>query len=158
MIKQNYKIDLMSLPSETIDMFNKIVENDLITYANEISKTMNISIDAILPLISKVMAQPMVSKISEKYRDTGGFEYKKDLNRFTIQDLKYIAAKNQLTTSGNKSELIEKISIKIGLRDITVNDLKKSKSFISSSIGSKNKKNSKSEAEVIVNNIIEDSD
>ena len=156
MIKQNYKIDIMNLPSETIELFSKIVENDLIAYANEISNTQNISIDAILPLIPKIMAEPMVSKITEKYRDTTSFEYKKDLNRFTIQDLKFIASKNQLTTSGNKSELIEKISIKIGLRDITINELKKSKSYIPLEKNEKKKK--KSEVNVMVNNIIEDSD
>ena len=104
------------------------------------------------------MCQPMISKISEKYRDTTGFEYKKDLNRFTIQDLKFIAAKNQVTISGNKSELIEKISIKIGLRDITLCELKKSKSYISSKSSTKKKISTKNENDIVVNNIIEDSD
>jgi hypothetical protein len=158
MMKQNYKIDIMNLPAEIVELFSKIVENDLIAYANEISTTQNISIDAILPLIPKIMAQPMISKITEKYRDTSCFEYKKDLNRFTIQDLKFIAAKNQLPISGNKSELIEKISIKIGLRDITMCELKKSKSYISSTKTAQKKKNNKSEVDVMVNNIIEDSD
>jgi hypothetical protein len=118
----------------------------------------NISIDAILPLIPKIMAKPMVSKINENFRDTSGLEYKQELNRFTIQDLKFIAAKNQLTVSGNKSELIDKISIKIGLREITMCELKKYKSFISNTGMTKNKKKAKSEIDNIVNNIIEDSD
>ena len=158
MMKHNYKLDIINLPSETLELFSKIVENDLIAYANEISKTQNISIDDILPIIPKIMCQPMISKISEKYRDTTGFEYKKDLNRFTIQDLKFIAAKNQVTISGNKSELIEKISIKIGLRDITLCELKKSKSYISSKSSTKKKISTKNENDIVVNNIIEDSD
>lgn len=157
-MKQNYKIDYTNISSETLNIFSKIVENDLVSYANEISKMQNISIDAILPLIPKIMAKPMVSKISENFRDTSGLEYKQELNRFTIQDLKIIAAKNQLTVSGNKSELIDKISIKIGLREITMCELKKYKSFISNTGMTKNKKKTKSELDNIVNNIIEDSD
>jgi hypothetical protein len=158
MQKQNYKIDFSNLPTETLEIFSKIVENDLIAYANEISKMQNISIDTILPIIPKIMAKPMVSKIIEKYRDTTGLEYKRDLNRYTIQDLKFIAAKNQLTVSGSKSELIDRISMKMGLREITIGDLKKSKSFISSVGTAKKKKNTKSELDIIVNNIIDDSD
>jgi len=152
----NNKLDIMNIPVETLNILSKIVENDLITYAYEISKTHNISLDDILPIIPKIMSQPILSKIIEKHRDTTGLKYKKDLNRFTIQDLKFIASKNQLTTSGNKSELIEKISIKIGLRDITINELKKSKSYIPLEKNEKKKK--KSEVNVMVNNIIEDSD
>jgi hypothetical protein len=156
MMLNNYKSDIMKLPEDTIDIFRKILENDLIAYATEISKTHNILLEDILPLISNIMGQPMQSKIQEKYRDTSNLEYRRDLNRFTIQDLKFIATKNQLTTSGNKSELIEKISIKIGLRDITLADIKMSKSFISTNI--KKKKPNKSSNEVIINNIIDDSD
>jgi len=153
----NYRLDIMQLPAETLELFSKILENDLIAYANEISKTQGISIDCILPIIPKIMGQPMLSKITEKYRDTSKFEYKRDLNRFTVQDLKFIATKNELTTSGNKSELIEKISDKIGLRDLTLSEIKLSKSFISSS-KIKKKKPTKSTNDIIVNNIIDDSD
>ena len=156
MMLNNYKSDIMKLPEDTIDIFRKILENDLIAYATEISRTHNILLEDILPLIPNIMCQPMQSKIQEKYRDTSNLEYRRDLNRFTIQDLKFIATKNQLTTSGNKSELIEKISIKIGLRDITLADIKMSKSFISTNI--KKKKPNKSSNEVIINNIIDDSD
>ena len=156
MMLNNYKSDIMKLPEDTIDIFRKILENDLIAYATEISRTHNILLEDILPLIPNIMCQPMHSKIQEKYRDTSNLEYRRDLNRFTIQDLKFIATKNQLTTSGNKSELIEKISIKIGLRDITLADIKMSKSFISTNI--KKKKPNKSSNEVIINNIIDDSD
>jgi len=152
----NYKSDIMKLPEDTLDIFRKILENDLMLYATEISKTHNIALEDIIPLIPNIMSQPMQSKIQEKYRDTSNLEYKRDLNRFTIQDLKFIATKNQLTTSGNKSELIEKISIKIGIRDITLSDIKLSKSFISTNI--KKKKPTKSLNEVIINNIIDDSD
>jgi hypothetical protein len=158
MMNQNNKLDIMNIPVETLNILSKIVESDLITYAYEISKTHNISLDDILPIIPKIMSQPILSKIIEKHRDTTGFKYKKDLNRFTIQDLKFIASKNQLTTSGNKSELIEKISIKIGLRDITISELKKSKSYIPLDKSEKKKKNCKSTNDIILNNIIDDSD
>lgn len=157
MIKQSYKLDIINIPPETLDLFKKIVENDLISYANEISKIHNISLDNILPIIPKIMEQPMLSKITDTYRDTSSLIFKKDLNRFTIHDLKVIASKNQLTVSGNKSELIDKISIKIGLRDITDTELKNSKSYISLEKNRSYNKKKKSPIN-ISNNIIEDSD
>jgi hypothetical protein len=157
MIKQSYKLDIINIPPETLELFKKIVENDLISYANEISKTQNISLDNILPIIPKIMEQPMLSKISDKYRDTSSLIFKKDLNRFTINDLKVIASKNQLAISGNKSELIDKISLKIGLRDITDTELKNSKSYISLDKNKQHIKKKKSPSN-ISNNFIEDSD
>ena len=41
MMLNNYKSDIMKLPEDTIDIFRKILENDLIAYATEISKTHN---------------------------------------------------------------------------------------------------------------------
>lgn len=157
MIKQSYKLDIINIPPETLELFKKIVENDLISYANEISKTQNISLDNILPIIPKIMEHPMLSKITDKYRDTSSFKYKKDLNRFTINDLKVIASKNQLAISGNKSDLIDKISIKIGLKDITDTELKNTKSYISLDKYKHQIKKKKSPSK-ISNNIIEDSD
>jgi len=157
MIKQSYKLDIINIPPETLELFKKIVENDLISYANEISKTQNISLDNILPIIPKIMEKPMLTKISDKYRDTSSLTFKKELNRYTVHDLKVIASKNQLTISGNKSELIDKISIKIGLKDITDTELKKSKSYISLDKNRQNIKKKKSPIN-ISNNIIEDSD
>ena len=45
MMNQNNRLDIMNIPVETLNILSKIVETDLITYAYEISKTHNISID-----------------------------------------------------------------------------------------------------------------
>jgi len=146
---------MLNLPNEVLDLFKKTLENELTKYANEIHKSHNIPLDGILSLIPNIMNEPLIDKISNKYRDTSKLQYKQELNKYTIYDLKQIASINSVPTAGTKSQLVEKISVKIGLKDFTNKELNQCKSFISKSI--KRKKISPKN-KTTIKNIVYDSD
>lgn len=146
---------MINLPNETLELFRKILENELKIYANEIHKTHNIPLENILSLIPKIMDEPMIEKISNKYRDTSKLEYKQELNKYTLYDLKHIASVNCVPVSGTKSQLVDKISVKIGLKEFSNTEISESKSFISKSI--KRKKITPKNT-ITISNIVYDSD
>jgi hypothetical protein len=101
----------------------------------------------------------MLDKINCKYRDVSDLKYKKELNKFALNDLKEIASANCLTTSGTRTELMHRISEKLCLREYTNDELSKAKSFqSSSSIIKKKKKNEKISKNDPNPNYISDSD
>ena len=152
----NSRLTTLRFAPETLDLFRNVLEADLTNYANQISRERSIPLDDILKLIPRVLETPLVDKLGDQYRDTSRIVYKKDLDKFTIPDLKEIAKKNSVKTSGTKQELVDRIADHLELKDISQDDIKKSKSFISKQSNPRKKKSPVAANEV--SNIIYDSD
>ena len=69
--------------------------------------------------------------------------------------MKHIASVNCVPVSGTKSQLVDKISVKIGLKEFSNTEISESKSFISKSI--KRKKITPKNT-ITISNIVYDSD
>jgi len=124
---------------ETLELFKKVVESDLLEYAKKISIDRNIPIDQITPYINKILEKPIADKLNLEYRNINRIIYKKDLDRFTLLDLSEIAKSQSLKSSGNKLELVNRITKHLNLKDITDDELKRSKSFTSKPLKIKKK-------------------
>jgi hypothetical protein len=144
-------------------LFKQVIEDDLRKFAQEIVyENPSMRITDLLGLIPQVLDTPIIDKINSKYRDTSLMKYKKELNKFSLMDLKEIARSNDLKMSGTRSELMARISEKFELRDYTVADLNSAKSFMSASttMGDIKSKKKKSKEKPVSNstNYISDSD
>jgi hypothetical protein len=146
------------ISTETLQLFKKVLEDDLKTYAIKISNEQNININELLELIPVVLSQSIMDKINTRYRDTSGMRYKKELNRFTLIDLKEIAKENNIKTSGNRNELIDCISEKLGLVEHTNAELEKAKSYKSKPIKNKKKISPEKSLDSTPSHYISDSD
>lgn len=148
------------IADETLLLFKQVIEDDLRKYAQEIVlEQPNVRLNDLLDLIPQVLETPIMDKINSKYRDTSGMKYKKELNKFSLGDLKEIAKAHDLKISGTRSELMTRISEKISLRDYTVEDISLAKSYQSKSGGSiPKKKKIKDEKSITPTNYISDSD
>jgi len=148
------------IADETLLLFKQVIEDDLRKYAQEIVlEQPNVRLSDLLDLIPQVLDTPIMDKINSKYRDTSLMKYKKELNKFSLVDLKAIAKTHDLNVSGTRSELMTRISEKISLRDYTAEDIHLAKSFQSKS-GVPKKKKTKDEKEksITSTNYISDSD
>lgn len=139
-----------------VELFKKVIEDDLKAFAIKISSERDIPIDTLLPYISIILKTPMIERIHEKYLDISYIKYKTELQRYTLKDLREIAKNNHIPVSGTRAELIDNISDKCGIRDFTPDEISKAKSFI----GSANVKSRprKKTTEPIVANLVDDSD
>jgi hypothetical protein len=151
------------ISDDTLLLFKQVIEDDLRKFAQEIVyENPSMRINDLIGLIPQVLETPLIEKINSKYRDTSLMKYKKELNKFSLMDLKEIARSNDLKMSGTRSELMARISEKFELRDYTVEDLNLAKSFIGSASASHTKpKNKKSKEKSVVStpaNYISDSD
>ena len=146
------------ISDETLQLFKEVLDEDLKKYAKKISIEQNININVLLELIPNVLSEPMVDKINQKYRDTSHLNYKKELNKYSLTDLKEIAKDNNTTTTGTRSELMERLSLKLQLRDYSNEELEKSKSFKSKPLCSRKKKTNSNTIESESNHYISDSD
>ena len=139
-----------------VELFKKVIEDDLKALAIKISRERDIPIDALLPYISIILKTPMIERIHEKHLDISNIKYKTELQRYTLKDLREIAKNNHITISGTRAELIERISEKCGIRDFTLDEISSAKSFIGN-IATKSRPRKKT-VETIVANLVEDSD
>ncbi len=150
------------ISDDTLLLFKQVIEDDLRKFAQEIVyENPSMRINDLIGLIPQVLETPLIDKINSKYRDTSLMKYKKELNKFSLIDLKEIARTNDLKISGTRAELMERISEKFALRDYTVEDLNLAKSFIGSASAShkpKNKKSKEKSVSTISTNYISDSD
>lgn len=150
------------ISDDTLLLFKQVIEDDLRKFAQEIVyENPSMRINDLIGLIPQVLDTPIIDKINSKYRDTSLMKYKKELNKFSLMDLKEIARLNDLKMSGTRSELMSRISEKIELRDYTVADLNSAKSFMSASTtGEIKPKKKKSKEKSVSNstNYISDSD
>jgi len=146
------------ISTETLQLFKKVLEDDLKTYANKISIEQNININELLELIPGILSKPIMDKINLRYLDTSNMKYKKELHRFSVLDLKEIAKTNNVKTSGNRNDLINNISEKIGLIDHTIEELEQSKSFKSKPIKIKKKNSPDKNLDSTPSHYISDSD
>ena len=139
-----------------VELFKKVIEDDLKSLAIKISRERDIPIDTLLPYISTILKTPMIERIHEKHLDISNIKYKKELQRYTLKDLREIAKNNHIVISGTRAELIERISEKCGIRDFTYDEISNAKSFIGNTCKSRPLR--KKMVETIVSNIVEDSD
>ena len=151
------------ISDDTLLLFKQVIEDDLRKFAQEIVyENPSMRINDLIGLIPQVLDTPIIDKINSKYRDTSLMKYKKELNKFSLIDLKEIARSNDLKMSGTRSELMARISEKIELRDYTVEDLNLAKSFMSActTMGEikPTKKKSKEKSVSMSANYISDSD
>ena len=146
------------LSTETLELFKKVLEDDLKTYATKISNEQNININELLELIPDILSKPIMDKINIRYLDTSSMSYKKELNRFSLIDLKEIAKNNNVKTSGNRTELINNISDKLCLTDHTIEELEKAKSFKSKPLKNKKKNSPEKNLDSTPAHYISDSD
>jgi len=146
------------ISSELLQLFKKVLEDDLKTYATKISNEQNININELFDLIPGILSKPIIDKINLKYLDTSAMTYKKELNRFSLLDLKEIAKINNIKTSGNRNDLINNISSKIGLNEHTIEELEKMKSFKSKPIKTKKKNSPEKNQDSTLAHYISDSD
>jgi hypothetical protein len=146
------------ISDETLQLFKKILEDDLKRYAIKISNEQNIDINALLELIPIILDEPIIDKINLGYRDTSKMRYKRELNRFSLSDLKEIARTNELKISGNRTDLLERISQKIGLVEYSNEELDKAKSFKSMPLKQKRKASPEKSLESNPSHYISDSD
>ena len=136
-----------------VELFKKIIEDDLKTLAIKISRERDIPIDTLLPYISIILKTPMIEKIHEKHLDISSIKYKTELQRYTLKDLREIAKNNHIAVSGTRAELIERIS---GACDFTLDEILKVKSFIGKS--RPRKKTVDATVDATVANLVDDSD
>ena len=152
------------ISDDTLLLFKQVIEDDLRKFAQEIVyENPTMRINDLIGLIPQVLDTPIIDKINSKYRDTSLIKYKKELNKFSLIDLKEIARSNDLKMSGTRSELMARISEKIELRDYTVEDLNLAKSFMSACTTTMGeikpkKKKSKEKSVSMSANYISDSD
>ena len=152
------------ISDDTLLLFKQVIEDDLRKFAQEIVyENPSMRINDLIGLIPQVLDTPVIDKINSKYRDTSLMKYKKELNKFSLMDLKEIARSNDLKMSGTRNELMARISEKIELRDYTVADLNSAKSFMSASttmgeIKPKKKKSKEKSVSISAANYISDSD
>ena len=102
------------------------------------------------------MKTPMIERIHEKHLDISCMKYKTELQRFTLKDLREIAKNNHIPVSGTRTELIDRISDKCGIRDFTPDEISRAKSFIGNTATKSHPR--KKTTEPIVANLVEDSD
>jgi hypothetical protein len=146
------------ISTETLQLFRKVLEDDLKTYAIKISNEQNININELLEFIPGILSKPVLDKINARYHDTSGMKYKKELNRFSLNDLKEIAKKNNVKITGTRNDLINNISEKIGLTDHTHEELEIAKSFKSKPIKNKKKLSPEKSLDTTPSHYISDSD
>jgi len=139
-----------------VELFKKVIEDDLKAFAIKISSERDIPIDTLLPYISIILKTPMIERIHEKHLDISYIKYKTELQRYTLKDLREIAKNNHIPISGTRVELIERISDKCGIRDFTSDEILKAKSFIGNT-ATKSRPRKKTTESIIVN-LVEDSD
>jgi hypothetical protein len=152
-IEQPNKISI-----ETLQLFRKVLEDDLKTYAIKISNEQNINVNELLEFIPGILSKPVLDKINTRYRDTSGMKYKKELNRFSLNDLKEIARENNVKITGTRTDLINNISEKIGLVDHTDQELEKAKSYKSKPLKNKKKLSPDKTLDATPSHYISDSD
>ncbi len=146
------------ISDDTLLLFKQVIEDDLRKFAQEIVyENPNLRINDLIGLIPQVLDTPIIDKINSKYRDTSLMKFKKELNKFSLIDLKEIARSNDLKITGTRSELMSRISEKFSLRDYTVEDLNLAKSFMSDESKPKKKKSKEKPAKILTN-YISDSD
>jgi hypothetical protein len=139
-----------------VELFKKIIEDDLKTLAIKISRERDIPIDTLLPYISIILKTPMIEKIHEKHLDISSIKYKTELQRYTLKDLREIAKNNHIAVSGTRAELIERIS---GACDFTLDEILKVKSFTYNAGKSRpRKKTVDAKVDATVANLVDDSD
>jgi hypothetical protein len=144
------------ISDETLLLFKQVIEDDLRKYAQQIVlEQPQLNLCDLFELIPQVLETPIMDKINSKYRDTSQLKYKKELNRYSLSDLKAIAKGHDLKISGNRSELMNRISEKISLRDYTPEDIQMAKSYQSNQVPKK--KRSKDD-KAITSNYVVDSD
>lgn len=146
------------ISDETLQLFRQVLEDDLKAYATKISNEQNIDINALFELIPVVLSEPIMNKINTKYRDTSILHYKKELNKFSLSDLKEIAKSNELKISGSRLDLIDRISEKLDLKDYSQEELDKAKSFKSKPIKNRKKGSPIKDLDSTPNHYISDSD
>jgi hypothetical protein len=147
------------ISDDALLLFKQVIEDDLRKFAQEIVyENPSMRINDLIGLIPQVLDTPIIDKINSKYRDTSLMKYKKELNKFSLMDLKEIARSNDLKMSGTRNELMARISEKIELRDYTVADLNSAKSFMSNEIKPKKKKSKEKSVSISAANYISDSD
>lgn len=147
----------MNTQMNIVELFKKVIEDDLKALAIKISRERDIPIDTLLPYISTILKTPMIERIHEKHLDISNIKYKKELQRYTLKDLREISKNNNIVISGTRAELIERISEKCGIRDFTSDEISNAKSFIGNT-ANKSRTTRKKTVETIVSNIVEDSD
>lgn len=125
--------------NETLELFRKVIYDDLYKLAEKVALERAVSIDELKPLIDRVLEQPIQDKLDKRFRDLSGMRYRKDLNRFTLLDLREISREKGLKTSGSREELIDRIASHIGLRDFSEEQLLEAKSFQSKPLKSRKK-------------------
>jgi hypothetical protein len=145
----------MDTNTHILELFKKVIEDDLKSLAIKISRERDIPIDTLLPYISIILKTPMIERIHEKHLDISSIKYKTELQRYTLKDLREITKKNNLYVSGTRAELIERISEKFGIRDFTPDEISKAKSFIGNTGKSRPRKKT---IDTVVSNLIDDSD
>lgn len=143
---------------ETLDLFKKVLQTDLRSYGLKIARERGLDEQSVLELIPSVLNINIMEKINQQYLDTTSMRYKKELNKYSVADLKEIARRNELKMTGTRDELILRIADKLGLIEFSQEELDKSKSFKSKPLKSRRKLKGNVDLSETPNHYVSDSD
>lgn len=146
------------ISDETLELFKTVLENDLRNYGIQLAREKGLDENSVLSLIPGILEIPILQKINERYLDTSNMKYRKELNKYSVADLKEICRQKELKITGNREELIERISENIGLRDPSNEELEKSKSFKSKPLKMRKKTRGNVDLDETPNHYVSDSD
>jgi hypothetical protein len=144
----------LNLSEQQLNIFKEIIVNDLKEYAKLLSERHSLNYDEIVSLIPEVLDKPVYTKISSSFHDISNIKYKKDLDKYTLSDLREISKKHCLKTTGKKTDLIDRISTLLNLKEFSNEEILSNKSFISKPF----KNRIKTSAKKNISNITYDSD
>ena len=146
------------ISDDTLELFKTVLENDLRNYGIQLAREKGLDENSVLSLIPGILEIPILQKINERYLDTSNMKYRKELNKYSVADLKEICRQKELKITGNREELIERISENIGLRDPSNEELEKSKSFKSKPLKMRKKTRGNVDLDETPNHYVSDSD
>jgi hypothetical protein len=121
----------INFTGDQLTLFRQIIERDLTEYAKVLSDTHKLPLEDIVAVIPKIMEKPVHTKILSSFHDTTGMIYRSELNKYTLADLREICKHHNLKISGKRSELVDRISASINLKEHSQEDIAMNKSFVS---------------------------
>lgn len=146
------------ISDETLELFRKVLENDLKLYGSKLAREKGLDDSVVLDLIPSVLQIPIIDKINAQYLDTSLLKFKKELNKYSLADLKEICRQKGVKITGTRDELMNRIADHIGLVEPTTEELDKSKSFKSKPLKNRKKLKGNIDLDETPNHYVSDSE